>query len=141
MSDIRISSSLTIPQDEIRFSFSTSSGPGGQHANKVATRVTVEWNVGASRALGPRQRARIKEVLRRRIDTAGVLRLSSDRYRSQVRNRDDVTERLRALLADALRPRKARVATRPTRAASERRLEAKRRRGDVKRRRRVGYDD
>jgi ribosome-associated protein len=141
MSDIRVGSSLTIPQDEIRFSFSTSSGPGGQHANKVATRVTIEWNVGASRALGPRQRARIRERLRRRIDAAGVLRLSSDRYRSQVRNRDDVTERLRALVADALRPQKARVATKPTRAARERRLEAKRRRGDIKRRRRVGYDD
>jgi ribosome-associated protein len=141
MSDVRIGSSLTIPHEELKFSFSTSSGPGGQHANKVATRVTLEWNVDASRALGPRQRARIKEVLRRRIDSAGVLRLSSDRYRSQFRNREDVTEKLRTLVADALRPRKRRVATKPTRAASERRLEAKRRRGDVKRRRRVGHDD
>ena len=141
MSDIRVGRSLTIPDDEIRFSFSTSSGPGGQHANKVATRVTLEWNVDASRALGPRQRVRLKAALRNRIDSAGVLRLSSDRYRSQIRNRDDVVERLRGLIADALRPRKARVPTKPTKRSVERRLEQKRRRSEVKRSRRAGPDD
>jgi ribosome-associated protein len=141
MTDVRVGRSLTIPNDEIRFSFSTSSGPGGQHANKVATRVTLEWNVDDSRALGPRQRTRIRTALHNRIDSAGVLRLSGDRYRSQIRNRDDVVERLRRLIAEALRPRKARVPTKPTKRSVERRLQQKRRRGEVKRRRRAGRDD
>ena len=133
MTDIRVGRSLNVPDSELRFSFSTSSGPGGQHANKVATRVTLEWNVDESRALGPRQQARIKTALRNRIDSAGVLRLSSDRYRSQIRNRDDVVGRFRRLIGDALRPRKARVRTQPTKSSVERRLRAKRRRGDLKR--------
>ena len=141
MTDIKVGRSLTIPDDEIRFSFSPSSGPGGQHANKVATRVTLEWNVDASRALGPRQRARIKAALRNRIDSAGVLRLSSDRYRSQIRNRDDVVERFRRLIEDALRPRKALVPTKPTKRSVERRLQQKRRRSEVKKARRARPDD
>jgi ribosome-associated protein len=140
MSDIRIGRALTIPEDEIRFTFSTSSGPGGQHANKAATRVTLEWNVDKSRSLGPRQRARIRAVLAHRIDSSGALRLSSDRYRSQTRNRDDVIDRLRTLVSEALRPRKARVPTKPTRTATERRLQEKRRRGELKRQRRTRLD-
>jgi ribosome-associated protein len=140
MSDVRIGRSLTIPEEEIRFTFSTSSGPGGQHANKAATRVTLEWNVDRSRSLGPRQRARIRAALAHRIDSSGTLRLSSDRYRSQTRNRDDVIERLRRVVSEALRPVKRRVATKPTRAATERRLEAKRRRGELKRQRRTRLD-
>jgi ribosome-associated protein len=138
---VRVNRSLEIPDDELEFTFSTSSGPGGQHANKAATRVDVAWNVAASRVLGPRQRDRIRSRLGRRIDSVGVLRLSSSRFRSQLRNRADVTERLAGLVAEALRPEKKRVVTRPTRASVERRLRAKKQRSATKQGRRARPDD
>lgn len=139
--DVRVNSHLVIPGHEIRLTHATSGGPGGQHANKVATRVELRWNVGSSPSLGPRQRARIMQGLRGRIDNSGVLRLSSDRYRSQLRNREDVLERLASLVAMALKPAKKRVATAPSVAARERRLREKRRRGEIKRARRGLPDD
>ena len=134
---VRINKHLVIPADEIELRYSTSGGPGGQHANKVATRVDLTWNVAASRALGPRQRARILHALRSRIDSSGSLRLSSDRRRSQLRNREDVLARLQAQVQGALRPVKKRVATAPSTAARERRLQQKRRRSEIKSRRRA----
>ena len=139
--DVRVSRTVTIPGDEIRLRFSTSGGPGGQHANKAATRVDLNWDVGRSRALGPRQRERVIESLGRRIDSSGVLHLSSDARRSQLRNREDVLERLARLVAQALKHRKTRVPTGPSKASQERRLADKRRRADLKRSRRVSYDD
>jgi ribosome-associated protein len=131
--DLKVTRSLSIPGREIKLSFETSGGPGGQHANKAATRVVAEWNVADSSALGPRQRARILEGLKRRIDSSGTIRIASDRYRSQTRNRDDVLDRLAILVAEAVTPRKHRVATQPGRAARERRLQQKRRRAELKR--------
>lgn len=133
MSGVRVNRSLVIPEDEIRLEFTTSGGPGGQHANKSSTRAVLVWNVDASRALGPRQRARIKGKLRHRIDSAGNLRLSSDASRSQLRNREAVRERLGSLVEAALRPEKKRIGTAPTRSSKETRLKSKRLRSDVKR--------
>lgn len=142
MSGVRVNRSLVIPEDEIRLEFTTSGGPGGQHANKSSTRAVLVWNVDSSRVLGPRQRARIKGKLRHRIDSAGNLRLSSDASRSQLRNREAVRERLRSLVEAALRPEKKRVGTAPTRASKETRLRSKRLRSEVKRARRApGADD
>ncbi len=138
---VRVSRSLTIPDGELNFRFTPSGGPGGQHANKTSTRATLEWNVDTSAVLGPRQRARIRDALRRRIDSDGTLRLSSDVHRSQTRNKEEVLARLERLVASALRPRKGRVATAPTKAATERRLAAKRRRSELKRQRSTRYDD
>ena len=139
--DVRITRSLTIPGDEIQLRFSTSGGPGGQHANKASTRVDLSWNLDRSRVLGPRQRERIKHKLGRRIDSGGVLRLSSDARRSQLRNREEVLERLARLVGQALKREKARVPTGPSKAATERRLKEKRRRSEIKRSRRISYDD
>lgn len=141
MSPVRVGRSLVIPDDELELRFSTSGGPGGQHANKAATRVELSWNVDRSAALGPRQRDRIKRRLARRIDSSGVLRLTSDRYRSQLRNREDVTTRLSELVSDALRRERRRIGTTPTAASKERRLAEKRRRGELKRQRRAHVDD
>lgn len=138
---VRINKHLVIPADEIALKYSTSGGPGGQHANKVATRVDLAWNVAESRALGPRQRARILHGLRSRIDSSGTLRLSSDRRRSQLRNREDVLARLQTLVQDALTPPKARIATSPSATARERRLREKRRRSETKRHRRAPLTD
>ena len=138
---VRVNRRLEIPLDEIEYTFSTSSGPGGQHANKASTRVDLAWNIDNSRILGDEDRERLRSRLRNRIDSSGALRLSSDRHRSQWRNRADVTARLADLVSEALKPPKQRVATAPTRAAKERRLESKRQRGQTKRNRRVTFED
>jgi ribosome-associated protein len=137
---LRINRGLVIPPDEIVLRFSPSGGPGGQHANRSSTRVDLSWNVEASRVLGPRQRARIKGHLRNRLDSTGTLRLSSDKHRSQTRNREEVRARLARLVSEALRPRRSRIATTPSRAAKERRLRSKRRRSDIKKLRRTPLD-
>ena len=142
MSDgVRVNQRLKIPIDEIEFTFSTSSGPGGQHANKASTRVDLTWNIDASRVLNHADRDRLRARLRHRIDSSGALRLSSDRSRSQWRNRADVTARLADLVGEALKPPKQRVATAPTRGSVRRRLEGKRRRGAIKRNRRATFGD
>lgn len=137
MSGVRVNRSVLIPEDEIRLEFTTSGGPGGQHANKSSTRAVLIWNVDSSRALGPRQRARVKAKLGHRIDSAGNLRLSSAAHRSQLRNREAVRERLRSLVETALRPEKKRIGTAPTRSSKESRLKSKKLRSDVKRARRT----
>jgi ribosome-associated protein len=133
---LRVTRSVKIPRSELRFSFSPSGGPGGQHANKTSTRADLEWNVDESTALSERQRQRVRAQLRSRIDTRGNLHLASDEHRSQTRNRSEVEKRFVHLLAQALTPPRSRVATRPTKASKERRLESKKRRSDVKRQRR-----
>jgi ribosome-associated protein len=137
---LRVNRNLSIPPDEITLRFSPSGGPGGQHANRSSTRVDLSWNVDASRVLGPRQRARIKGHLRNRLDGSGTLRLSSDKHRSQTRNREEVLARLARLVSEALQPRRARVATTPSQAAKERRLRSKRRRSETKKLRRAPLD-
>ena len=131
--DLRVSRSLTIPADELELRFTPSGGPGGQHANRSATRVEVVWNVDRSRALGDRQRRAIRSKLRHRIDASGNIRVASDARRSQLMNRQDALRRLAQLLGDALVPAKDRIETRPTRASTERRLQDKRRRAEIKR--------
>lgn len=138
--DVRVGRSLTIPASEIEFNFTPSGGPGGQHANRSSTRVELLWNVDESQVLTPIQRARIRHALRTRIDSSGTLRLASSAQRSQTRNREDVIGRLARLVADALKPRRPRVATRASKASKERRLQDKKHRGEVKRLRRPGFD-
>jgi ribosome-associated protein len=130
---VRVGRSLVIPDDEIAFKFSASGGPGGQHANRSATRAELTWNVAESRALGPVQRRRLLSNLANRLDSSGNLRLASHKHRSQTMNRAEVTARLARLVGQALRPAAPRVATQPTPAARTRRLDAKRRRGALKR--------
>jgi len=114
-------------------SFTTSGGPGGQHANKTATRVELRWNVLTSRALGPRQRERLRQRLDNRLDGAGVLRVASDAQRSQLRNREAARERLAKIVAGGLKTPRARISTAPTAGSKERRLADKRRRSELKR--------
>jgi len=132
---VRITSSLSIPLSELHFRFSPSGGPGGQHANKVATRVELRFDVAGSPSLGPHQRARL-------LDRLGPeVRVVADDERSQLRNRHLAVERFRERLAAALRVEKARRPTRPSKGAKERRLADKRRLSERKRDRRPGHDD
>jgi ribosome-associated protein len=133
MSDIRVSRSLEIPESELDVTFSTSGGPGGQHANKASTRVELRWNISDSEVLGPRQRSRLLDKLRHRIDSKGNLRVVSDEHRSQHRNRIDAERRLGEMVAAALKQEKPRKKTQPSKAAKEKRLQDKRRRSELKR--------
>ena len=141
MTALRVSRSVVIPENELEVRFTTSGGPGGQHANKAATRVEIVWNVDRSRAIGDRQRERIKHRLRNRVDGSGNLRVAADSRRSQLRNREEAEKRLATLVRDALRVRRPRVATAPSKAATERRLREKRRVAEKKRLRRDLGDD
>ncbi|CAN5730428.1 alternative ribosome rescue aminoacyl-tRNA hydrolase ArfB [soil metagenome] len=141
MTDVRVNRRLEIPSHELEERFTTSSGPGGQHANKASTRVELVWNVETSSVLGPRQRERIRSRLANRIDSNGVLRVASEKHRSQLRNREEAKKRLAELIDRALKVEPARVKTKPTRAGRERRLQQKRRRSEIKRARRVTHDD
>jgi ribosome-associated protein len=138
---MRVNRSVEIPDDELKLTFSPSGGPGGQHANRSSTRVELVWNIRDTTALGPRQKERVFGVLRRRIDSAGNLRITSDRYRSQHRNRTDALEKLSGLVRDALVPPRPRVGTKPTRGSQEQRLRAKKQRGEIKRQRKVRRKD
>lgn len=131
--DLRVGGSVVVPAAELRWRFSRSSGPGGQHANTSDTRVSLSLDVARSRAFGQVRRERILERMSGRL-TAGVVTVTAEEHRSQARNREMARERLAALLAEAMAPPpRGRRATRPSRAARERRLSAKRRRGDLKR--------
>lgn len=133
---------MTIPDTEIELSYTRSGGPGGQHANKTSTRAELVWNVVDSEALGPRQRARLQQNLRNRIDGNGNLRLASDRHRSQLRNKEEVLRRLEDLVREGLKVPRARIPSKPSRAAKVRRVERKRRHGEIKKaRRKPGLND
>jgi ribosome-associated protein len=132
---LRVNDDLAIPLAEIRYRATRSGGPGGQHVNTSSTKIELEFDVAGSAALTDAQRARIQERLANRIDGAGVLRLSSSGSRSQLQNREDATERLARLIADALKERKRRRKTKVPRAAKEARLNEKKRRGRTKKQR------
>ena len=131
-----ITPELWLPISELEYRASRSGGPGGQHVNTSSTRIEVWWDVAGSPSLSPEQRARLLERLAARLDSTGRLRLVSSGTRSQLRNREDVTERLRSVVAAALAIRKKRKPTKPSRAAKAARLEAKRQRAATKRQRR-----
>jgi ribosome-associated protein len=131
---IRVTRSVSIPLSEIMFRYSRSSGPGGQHAQKSETRVEALFDVEASASLTDRQKHRV-------VRKAGpVLRAVAQDERSQARNRELAVERIAEALREALRVERRRVATKPSKAAVERRLEQKRRRSETKRLRRPPSD-
>jgi ribosome-associated protein len=130
---IAITSDVVIRADEISFAASRSSGPGGQNVNKVSTKVTVRFDVAASPSLTEEQKRRIRERLATRVSREGVLRVSSQRERSQSANRETATARLIELLREALAAPPPRRPTRVSRAARERRIAAKKLHGARKR--------
>jgi ribosome-associated protein len=137
---IYINRELTVPLGEVEFRFSTSGGPGGQHANKVESQVTLRFNVEESPSLSDEMRRRLRQKLAGRLDKRGVLQISVQETRSQHQNRQLALARLQLLLEEALRPSRPRRPTRPGRAAHERRLDAKKRRGRLKRERQLKPD-
>lgn len=114
-------------RSELAFRYSRSSGPGGQHANKSSTRAEALFDVEQSAGLTDAERGRVLEKL------GPVVRSVAQDERSQLRNRELASERILAQLREATKVRRKRTATRPTRAAKERRLDEKKRRGQTKR--------
>jgi ribosome-associated protein len=137
MGPLRVSRSIMIPEGELRWRFSHSSGPGGQGVNTADSRVELSLDVANTTALGPIQRKRALERLSGRL-VDGVLTVRASEHRSQYRNREEARERLAALLARAVAPPPPRRRpTKPSPAAVERRLADKRRRAQTKRLRRA----
>jgi len=126
---------MVIPAAELHWRFDTSGGPGGQHANKAATRVELSFDLAASPSVADNLRIRMLERLGRRARN-GVVTVLVDQSRSQWRNRAIALRRMTRLLREASRTERPRRMTRPTRASRARRLEAKRRRSETKRLRR-----
>ncbi len=123
---LMINSRLRIPLGELQIRSARSSGPGGQHVNKVNSKITVRWAVRASPSLPDEIRMTLSEQLGRRLTSKGELLITSQRFRDASRNLAEALERLRGLVAQAVSPRKARRPTRPTKASAARRLDAKR---------------
>ena len=126
---------VRLPESELSWRFSRSSGPGGQHVNTTETRVEVLWAPAESTVLTDEQKARVLARLRNRL-VDGRVSVVASAHRSQLRNREDAVERLEQLVAEALRPVRRRRPTKPTRGSVERRLDAKRRRSQTKKDRR-----
>jgi ribosome-associated protein len=139
--DLRVRGSVVIPEAELHWRFSRSSGPGGQGVNTTDSRVELSYDVARSSALGPTYRARALDRLADRL-VDGVVTVTASEQRSQLRNREAAEHRLAELLSAAIAPPpRRRRPTRPTPSAVERRLAGKRRRGEVKRLRRADPHD
>ncbi len=129
---VPITARLSIPERELRLRASRSAGPGGQHVNKVNTRVTLSFDVAGSPSLTAAQKRRICDTLRTRVSREGILSVSAQRSCSQAMNRADAIEKVRRLLREALTPRAIRKPVQTPRVAVERRLDQKKRRRRVK---------
>jgi len=130
--DLYINDDLTIPHYELWFTATTSGGPGGQHANKTASRVTLHFAPEQSSVLSPWQKDRLMRRLASRITNDGVLQISAGDERSQHRNRELTRERMADVIREGLRRPKRRKRTRPSLGAKRRRLEHKRQRSEIK---------
>jgi ribosome-associated protein len=136
-----VNDQITIPDDELDWSYARSSGPGGQNVNKVSSKAVLRWDLFRSASLPPHVQDRLIALNKGRITTDGELILSSQRYRDQERNRQDCLEKLTELVGEAATLPRPRRATRPTRGSKARRLAAKRHRSALKASRRSGTEE
>jgi ribosome-associated protein len=140
---IKVTDQISIPNEELSFTASLSSGPGGQNVNKVSSRVTLWFDVANSPSLSQEQKELVMRRLANRIGKDGILRVISQQTRSQAANRELAVERFVELMWEAVRRVPIRKKTRVSRAAKLRRLEEKKQRSMLKsvRSKRVLSDD
>ena len=117
---------IKIPLAQFTFSFARSSGPGGQHVNKVNTKVTLHWSVTETESISDALRDRFCARYRRRINKQGELVLRSQRFRDRGRNVDDCLQKLKQMILEVSKPVRPRKKTKPSRSSKERRLKSKR---------------
>jgi ribosome-associated protein len=130
--DLVVTSNLTIPAGELQWQFTRAGGAGGQHVNTTDSRVQLSWDLGTSNALTDQQRSRARRRLAPDL-IDGVITVTVSERRSQLRNREQARQRLATLVADAIAPPPPpRRATKPSRAAKQRRVDSKKRRSQTK---------
>jgi ribosome-associated protein len=133
---IEITPEILINENEIHFDFVRSSGPGGQHVNKVSTAVHLRWDARKLRTVSNEVYLRLKKEAGKRLSADGILIIQASRFRSQDRNRQDALDRLVTLIRKAAEKPKHRRKTRPTKASKERKLAEKKHRSRIKEKRR-----
>ncbi len=138
---IPVNDKIAIDERDLTESFVQASGPGGQNVNKVATAVSLRYDLWNAAGIPWEVKVRAARIAGRRVTRDGEIVITAQRHRTQERNRADAVERLVAILREAAVPPKPRVATRPTRASKVRRVDAKTRRGSIKRARKTPGPD
>jgi len=134
---IQVTPRLKIEESDLEEQFIAASGPGGQNVNKVATAVQLRFNLAGCASLPEGVKARLVALAGRRLNNAGVVVITANRFRTQLQNREDARARLLEMIRSAAIAPVFRKPTRPTKASRTRRLEAKSRRADTKRQRRA----
>ena len=129
-----MNTSITLQQllAELEFTASRSSGAGGQNVNKVNSKITLRWNVAKSNVIMGEQKELLLKKLAHKLTLDGEFILSSQEHRSQLQNRDEVLKKLDQVLQHALKRRKVRKASKPSRAVAKKRLENKKRHSEKK---------
>ncbi|MFT8481394.1 MAG: alternative ribosome rescue aminoacyl-tRNA hydrolase ArfB [Gluconobacter cerinus] len=138
---VEVMPGLSLREEDLRVTYILASGPGGQNVNKVATAAQLRFDVSGSAVLSERVRTRLLEIAGSRATRDGEIVLTGRRFRTQLRNREDVIERLAEMIREAAHRQAYRVPTRPGKGARQRRLDGKAHRAGIKRNRRIQLDD
>jgi ribosome-associated protein len=133
---INVSSRITIPESELRFSFARSSGPGGQNVNKVSSKATMHWDAVQSPSVPDDVKQRFLTRFKSKLTTQGEIVIVSQESRDQPKNIQLCLDKLRAMLLEVLTPPKKRRPTKPTKGSKVRRLDAKKNKSQTKQNRR-----
>jgi ribosome-associated protein len=127
-----VTDTLQVPEDELRFTFARSGGPGGQNVNKVSSKAIMHWDFAANTTIAADVKDRLRRHHSKRLTTEGLLVIQGQRFRDQAKNIEDCRAKLREIILEALTPPKVRRPTRPSRGSKLRRLDAKRRQAQRK---------